>query len=56
VDFTGRRVAIIGTGSSAMQAIPVLAEEAAGVTVFQRTPNYSIPSRNGPTTCEYEAE
>jgi len=56
VDFTGRRVAVIGTGSSAIQAIPVIAKEAAGVTVFQRTPNYSIPSRNGPMTSEYEAE
>ena len=56
VDFTGRRVAIIGTGSSAIQAIPVIAGEAANVTVFQRTPNYSIPSRNGPMTAEYEAE
>jgi cation diffusion facilitator CzcD-associated flavoprotein CzcO len=56
VDFTGRGVAVIGTGSSAIQAIPVIAEQAAHVTVFQRTPNYSIPSRNGPMTSEYEAE
>ena len=56
VDFLGRRVAVIGTGSSAIQAIPVIAEQAADVTVFQRTPNYSIPSRNGPMTSEYEAE
>jgi cation diffusion facilitator CzcD-associated flavoprotein CzcO len=54
VDFTGRRVAVIGTGSSAIQAIPVIAEQAAHVTVFQRTPNFSIPSRNGPMTPEYE--
>ncbi len=54
VSFDGRRVAVIGTGSSAIQAIPVIAEEAAHVTVFQRTPNYSIPSRNGPMPTDYE--
>jgi len=54
IDFAGRRIAVIGTGSSGIQAIPVLAGEAAHVTVFQRTPNYSIPSRNGPMTAEYE--
>jgi cyclohexanone monooxygenase len=53
VDFTGQSIAVIGTGSSGIQAIPVLAEEAAHVTVFQRTPNYSIPSRNEPMTPEY---
>jgi cyclohexanone monooxygenase len=46
VDFAGRRVAVIGTGSSGIQAIPVLAEQAEHLTVFQRTPNYSIPARN----------
>ena len=55
IDFTGQRIAVIGTGSSGIQAIPVLAEEAAHVTVFQRTPNYSIPSQNGPMTSDYEA-
>lgn len=54
VDFTGLKVAVIGTGSSAIQAIPVIAEQAAHLTVFQRTPNYSIPSRNGPMTPDYE--
>ena len=54
VDFTGKRVAVIGTGSSAIQAIPVIAEQAAEVTVFQRTPNFSIPSRNVPMTDAYE--
>ena len=54
VDFTGKRVGVIGTGSSAIQAIPVIAEQAAHLTVFQRTPNYSIPSRNGPMTDDYE--
>jgi cyclohexanone monooxygenase len=46
VDFTGLRVGVVGTGSSAIQAIPVIAKQAAHVTVFQRTPNFSIPSRN----------
>ncbi|MFN3744136.1 MAG: flavin-containing monooxygenase [Hyphomicrobiaceae bacterium] len=54
VDFTGLKVAVIGTGSSAIQAIPVIAEQAAHLTVFQRTPNYSIPARNGPMTPDYE--
>ena len=54
VDFTGLRVGVIGTGSSAIQSIPVIAEQAASLTVFQRTPNYSIPSRNVPMTEEYE--
>lgn len=54
VDFTGLKVGMIGTGSSAIQAIPVIAEQAAHLTVFQRTPNYSIPSRNGPMTPDYE--
>ena len=54
IDFTGRRVAVVGTGSSAIQAIPVIAEQAAHLTVFQRTPNFSIPTRNGPMDEEYE--
>ena len=48
VDFSGQRVGIIGTGSSAIQAIPVLAAEAAELVVFQRTPNYSVPAHNYP--------
>ncbi|ODT97770.1 MAG: cyclohexanone monooxygenase [Pseudonocardia sp. SCN 72-86] len=48
VDFTGKRVGIVGTGSTGIQAIPVIAAEAKHLTVFQRTPNYSIPARNGP--------
>ena len=56
VDFTGQRVGVIGTGSSAIQSIPVIAEQAAHVTVFQRTPNFSVPARNGPLTPEYEQE
>ena len=53
VDFTGQRVGVIGTGSSAIQAIPMIAQQAAQLTVFQRTPNFSIPSRNGPMTDDY---
>ncbi|MBV9504407.1 MAG: NAD(P)/FAD-dependent oxidoreductase [Acidobacteriia bacterium] len=48
VDFTGRRVAVIGTGSSGIQSIPVIAEQAAHLFVFQRTPNFSIPAQNRP--------
>jgi cyclohexanone monooxygenase len=48
VDFTGQRVGVIGTGSSGIQTIPVVAQQAAEVTVFQRTPNFSIPAWNGP--------
>lgn len=54
VDFTGQRVGVVGTGSSAIQAIPVIAEQAAQLTVFQRTPNFSIPSRNAPMDEPYE--
>ena len=52
VDFTGKRVAVIGTGSSGIQSIPLIAEEAASLTVFQRTPNFSIPAHNGPASAE----
>jgi cation diffusion facilitator CzcD-associated flavoprotein CzcO/acetyl esterase/lipase len=52
VDFTGKRVAVIGTGSSGVQSIPLIAEQAAQLTVFQRTPNFSIPARNGPPSPE----
>jgi cyclohexanone monooxygenase len=54
VDLTGQRVAVIGTGSSAIQSIPLIAEQAAHVYVFQRTANYSIPAHNGPLDAEYE--
>ena len=50
VDFTGQRVAVIGTGSSGIQVTPMLAEQAAHLTVFQRTPNFSIPAWNHPLT------
>jgi cyclohexanone monooxygenase len=52
VDFTGLRVGIIGTGSSGIQAVPVIAEQAKHLTVFQRTPQFSIPARNAPLTAE----
>jgi cyclohexanone monooxygenase len=52
VDFTGKRVAVIGTGSSGIQSIPQIAAQAEHVTVFQRTPNFSIPARNTPLTEE----
>ncbi|QSE91971.1 NAD(P)/FAD-dependent oxidoreductase [Rhodococcus pseudokoreensis] len=45
-DLAGKRVAVIGTGSSGVQAIPLIAEVAEHVTVFQRTPNYVMPARN----------
>ncbi|MDB5452962.1 MAG: putative monooxygenase, partial [Caulobacteraceae bacterium] len=47
VDFTGKKVGVIGTGSSAVQSIPILAEQAERLTVFQRTPNFSVPAHNG---------
>ncbi|MEE8303704.1 MAG: NAD(P)/FAD-dependent oxidoreductase, partial [Candidatus Tectomicrobia bacterium] len=56
VDFTGKRVGIIGTGSSAIQAIPVIAEQAAHLFVFQRTPNYSIPARNAPLDSDVQQQ
>jgi cation diffusion facilitator CzcD-associated flavoprotein CzcO len=46
VDFTGKRVAVIGTGSSAIQSIPLIAKQAKQLTVFQRTPNFSGPAGN----------
>jgi len=48
VEFAGRRVGVVGTGSSGIQVIPMIAAEAAHVTVFQRTPNFSVPARNHP--------
>jgi cyclohexanone monooxygenase len=50
VDFSGMRVAVIGTGSSAIQSIPQIAAQASHVTVFQRTPNFSVPANNTPLT------
>jgi cation diffusion facilitator CzcD-associated flavoprotein CzcO len=50
VDVSGKRVAVIGTGSSGVQCIPHLAEQAASLTVFQRTATFSIPAHNGPAS------
>jgi cation diffusion facilitator CzcD-associated flavoprotein CzcO/acetyl esterase/lipase len=52
VDFTGKRVAVIGTGSSGIQSIPLIAAEASQLTVFQRTPNFSFPAHNGPASAD----
>jgi cation diffusion facilitator CzcD-associated flavoprotein CzcO len=55
VDFTGKRVAVIGTGSSGIQTIPVIAEQAGHLTVFQRTAQFSIPAANGPLDADFVA-
>ncbi len=55
VDFTGQRVGVIGTGSSGVQSIPVIAEVAAELFVFQRTPAVSVPARNGPLEPDVQA-
>lgn len=55
VDFTGKRVGQIGTGSTGIQAAPVIAAQAKHLTVFQRTANYSVPARNKPLTAEFKA-
>ena len=52
IDFTGKRVAVIGTGSSGIQSVPVIAGQASQLTVFQRTANFSIPARNAMLTEE----
>jgi cyclohexanone monooxygenase len=56
IDFAGKRAGVVGTGSSGVQAIPVIAEQAAELLVFQRTPNYSIPARNGPLDAGLQRE
>ena len=53
VDFTGLRVGVIGTGSSAIQSIPIVAQQASALTVFQRTATYSVPAWNEKLTPEY---
>ena len=55
VDFAGKRVAVIGTGSSGIQSIPVIAREADHVTVFQRTANFTVPAHNRPLASEEQA-
>ena len=56
VDFAGKRVGVVGTGSSGVQAIPVIAAEAERLTVFQRTPQYMVPARHGTVTPEFLRE
>ncbi len=56
VDFSGKTVGIIGTGSSGIQSIPLIAAQARQLTVFQRTPNYSVPAQNGPIDSARVAE
>jgi len=53
VDFSGQRVGVIGTGSSAIQSIPLIAEQAQHLFVFQRTPHYTVPAHNAPLDPEY---
>ncbi len=53
VDFTGMKVAVVGTGSSAIQSIPIMAKQAEQLTVFQRTANYSVPAHNKALPPEY---
>jgi cyclohexanone monooxygenase len=54
VDFTGKRVGVIGTGSSGIQMIPLIAQQAKHLYVFQRTANFSLPAQNGPMDRERE--
>lgn len=54
-DFEGQNVAVIGTGSSGVQAIPLIAERAKHLIVFQRTPNFVVPARNHPLAAESQA-
>ncbi|MGJ8536023.1 MAG: flavin-containing monooxygenase, partial [Parasphingopyxis sp.] len=56
VDFTGQKVGVIGTGSSAIQSIPVIAEQAAELVVMQRTPNFVVPAHNRPLGADEIAE
>ncbi len=55
VKLAGKRIAVIGTGSSGIQSIPLLAEQASQLTVFQRTPNFALPAHNGPSPAERRA-
>ena len=56
LDFSDLKVAVIGTGSSAVQSIPVIAKQARELTVFQRTATYSVPAHNAPLDAAYEAK
>jgi cation diffusion facilitator CzcD-associated flavoprotein CzcO len=55
IDFTGQTVGVIGTGSSGVQSIPLIAAQAKQLTVFQRTATYVVPARNAPLDPAYEA-
>jgi cation diffusion facilitator CzcD-associated flavoprotein CzcO len=56
VDFKNKKIAVIGTGSSGIQAIPIIAKSARELTVFQRTPNFSVPARNADLSQEFLSE
>ena len=56
VDFTGMDVAVVGTGSSGIQAIPEIAKQAAHLTVYQRTASFTVPARNTPVDREHYAQ
>lgn len=56
MDYKGKRVAVVGTGATSVQVIPIVAHEAGSVTVFQRTPNYVLPARNHPLTDEQQRD
>ncbi|MFT5414614.1 MAG: cation diffusion facilitator CzcD-associated flavoprotein CzcO [Gammaproteobacteria bacterium] len=56
VDFSGLNVAVIGTGSSAIQSMPIIAKQARQLTVFQRTPAFSLPAFNQPLTDDQRTE
>ena len=56
VDFKGKRVAMIGTGASAVQLLPAIVDEVGSITVYQRTPNWNAPLNNWLITPEEQAE
>ncbi|MCB1714339.1 MAG: NAD(P)/FAD-dependent oxidoreductase [Candidatus Competibacteraceae bacterium] len=56
IDVRGKRVGVIGTGSSATQMVPILAEQAQHLYVFQRTPNYTMPAQNHPMKPDIERD
>ncbi|MCU1452061.1 MAG: steroid monooxygenase [Acidimicrobiales bacterium] len=56
VDFTGKRVAVVGTSSSGVQVVPTILDDAASITVYQRTANWCTPLNNAPITAEEQAQ
>lgn len=56
LDYKGKRIGIIGAGATTVQMVPVMAEGAEHITVFQRTPNYILPAMQAPMTPEWEKE